>query len=71
MCFDDRIKKCAKLTSNIPKAAYKSKVVKLKLEEDLLQLRVYLISFMNSLKIILSQFSEKYMLLMDYPSIRG
>ena len=26
---------------------------------------------MNSLKIVLSPFSETYMLLMDYPSIRG
>ena len=26
---------------------------------------------MNSLKNLLSQFSETYMLLMDYPSIRG
>ena len=49
----------------------KSKVIKFKLYEDTLKHRVYLISFINSLKIVLSQFSETYMLLVDYPSIRG
>ena len=31
----------------------------------------FLLSFMSSLKIFLSQFKETCMLLMDYPSIRG
>ena len=46
-------------------------VVKFKLYEDPLQHQVYFLSFMISLKIVLSQFSQAYMLLMDHPSIKG
>ena len=42
-----------------------------KLNEDPPHLRVYFIPFMNSLKMVLSKFTETYMLLMEYPSIRG
>ena len=65
---DDPIKKCVNITAKILIAAYKSNFVK---DEDSLQCRVYFLFFMNSLKIVLSPFSETYMLLMDYPSIRG
>ena len=71
MPFDDRIKQCLNLTVKLPKYAYKSMVIKLKLDKDPLQNWVYLLSFINSLKILLDQFSEAYMLLMDYPYIRG
>ena len=43
----------------------------LKLGKDPLQSRFYFLSFINSLKTVLSQFSDTYMFLMDYPSIRG
>ena len=65
-CFDDPIKNCAKLTANILTEVYKSKVTNFKLDEDTQQRQVYLQSFMNSLKFVLSQFKETYMLLMDY-----
>ena len=69
--FGYPIEKCAKLKAKIFTAAYKSKYIAFKLDEDPLQQRVYFLYFMNSLKIVLSTFSETYMLLMDYPSIRG
>ena len=69
--FDKTIKKCAKLTVKKITSAYKSKVIKFKLEKDLIQILVYFLSLMNSLKIILSPFSDKYMLLMDYPFTKG
>ena len=70
MCFDDPIKKCANLTANLITSAYKSEVIKFKSDENPLQRREYLLSFMNSLRIGLSQFTETYMLLMNYPPIR-
>ena len=39
MCFDDPIKKCTKLTAKLLTAAYKSKVITFKLDEDPLQCR--------------------------------
>ena len=68
--FDEPIKKCANLTDKLHTAAYKSKVIKLKLYKDTLHTQFYFLSFMNSLKILLSQFSETYMLIMEYPSTR-
>ena len=68
---DEPIKKCAKLTAKLTTAAYKSKVVGFKLEDDQLHHLVYLLSFIHSLKNLLSQLSETYMLLMYYPAIRG
>ena len=53
--FDDPIKNCAKLTDKLLTAAYKSKVIRLKLDEDQLQRRIYFLSLMNLLKIVLSQ----------------
>ena len=57
MRFDYQIKKCAKLTTKLVIDAYKSKFFMFKLGEDPLQRRVYFLSLMNSLKIVLSQFS--------------
>ena len=71
MCFDDSIKNCANLTTKLLTDAYKSKVINFTLDEDPLQRRVYFPSFVNSLKIVLSQFKETYIVLMEYASIRG
>ena len=70
MHFDESMKRCAQLTSKLLTAMYKSKVIKFKLEKDPLHHRVYFLSFVDSLKIVLSKISETYMLLMDCPSIR-
>ena len=45
--FSDPIKNCAKLASKLLTAAYKSKVVKFKLDNDPLQRRVYFISLLD------------------------
>ena len=69
--FRDPIKKCAKLTDDLITDAYRSNVIRFKLDKDTLQHCVYLLSFMNSLKNLFSRFSGTYMLLIYYPSIRG
>ena len=48
----DPIKLCAKLTVKLLKTAYKSKVLKFKLGEDPLQIRVSFLTFIESLEII-------------------
>ena len=66
--FYDPIKKCAKLTTKLLTAALKPKVVDFKMDEYPINIRVYLLFFMNSLKVVLYQFKETYMLIMEYPS---
>ena len=51
--------------------AHKSKVLKLKLDEDPLQNRIYLFSFMESPDMILSQYKETCEVLPYYPAIGG
>ena len=50
---------------------YKSNITKFKLDEDPLQLRIYLLTFIESLEIISYQNKETYELLLDYPKIGG
>ena len=71
MCFYEPIKKWANITAKLLKVKYKSKAIKFKLDEDKLQRQIYLLSFINSLGIILSQYKETYMLLIDYTYIIG
>ena len=54
--FDQPINKCANLTYKILTTAYKLKVIRFKLDKDPLQFWVYFLSFMNSLKNLLSHF---------------
>ena len=65
-CFDEPIRKYTNLAAKLLTSAYKSKVFRFKLNKYPLQRRVYFIPFMNSLKIVLSNFSETYVLLMGY-----
>ena len=69
--FNEPIKKYANLTAKILTAVYRWNIFKFILDEYPLQRRVYFLSFVNSLKIGLSPFSETFMFLMEYPSIRG
>ena len=48
--------------------AYKSNIIKFKLDDDILQRRFFLI-FIESLEMIFSQFRETCELLLDYPKI--
>ena len=51
--------------------AYKSKILKSKLDEDPLQRRVYFLTFIESLEMIFSQYKESFGVLLDYPTIGG
>ena len=51
--------------------AYKSKVVRFKLDDHPLQRQIYLLTFVESLKMIFSQYKETCELLLDYPKIGG
>ena len=53
MRFHNPIKSCSKLTAKLPIATYKSKVIKLKLDKDTLQRRVYLLFFFTSSSFII------------------
>ena len=48
----DPIKLCAQLTAKLLTTAYKSKIIKFKLDEDPLQRRIYLLKFVESLEMI-------------------
>ena len=48
--FSNPIKKCAKLTDKMLIAAYKSRLIIIKLDQNPLQQRVYFLSFVTSLK---------------------
>ena len=51
--------------------AYKSKIIRFKLDEDPLQRRIYFLTFIDSLDIIFSQYREACEVLLDYPKIGG
>ena len=55
----------------LPKTAYKYKVLKLKLDEDPLQRRIYFLTFMESLGMIFSQYKGNCEVLIYDLSIGG
>ena len=46
-------------------------MIRFKLDEDPLQLRIYFITFIDSLNMIFSQYRETYEVLRDYPKMEG
>ena len=48
----DPIRLCATLTEKLPTTAYKSKIIRFKMDEDRLQLRIYFFTFIYSLAMI-------------------
>ena len=54
----DPIKLYAHLRENFPTSAYKSKIIRFKMDEDLLQWRIYFLPFVESLEMIFSQYTE-------------
>ena len=50
---------------------YKSKIVRFKMDEDLLQRRIYFIKFVESLEMVFSKYTETCEVLLDYPKIGG
>ena len=65
------IKQCATLTAKLLTTAYKSKIIRFKMDEDPLQCRIYFLTFVESLEMILSQYTETCEVLLDYPKIGG
>ena len=52
-------------------AAYKSKIIRFKMDEDPLQRRIYFIKFVESLEMIFSQYTETCEVILDYKKIGG
>ena len=63
----DPIRLCATLTAKFLTTAFKSKMIRFKLDEDPLQRRIYFLTFIESLNMIFSQYREPYEVLRDYP----
>ena len=61
----------ATLTEKLLTTAYKSKIIRFKIDEDPLQCRIYFLIFIDSLDIIFSQYRETCEVLSDYPNIGG
>ena len=53
---EDPIRLCATLTEKLLTTAYKSKIIRFKIDEDPLQRRIYLLTFVDSLDMIFSQY---------------
>ena len=54
---------------NFLTTAYKSKIIRFKMDEDPLQCRIYFLIFVESLEMIFSQYTETCEVLLDYPKI--
>ena len=67
----DPIKICATVTAKLLTTAYKSKIVSFKIDEDPLQRRIYFLTFVESLEMIFSQYTETCEVILDYPKIGG
>ena len=67
----DPIRLCATLTAKFLMTAYKSKIIRIKIDEDPLQQRIYFLTFIDSLDMIFSQYRETCEVLLDYPKIGG
>ena len=65
------IKLCAHLTEKLLTTAYKSNIFRFKLDEDPLQRRIYFLTFVESLEMIFSQYTETCEVILDYPKIGG
>ena len=55
---NDPIKLCARLTEKLLTEAYKSNIIRFKLDEDPLQRRIYFVTFVESLEMIFSRDSK-------------
>ena len=51
--------------------AYESKIIRFKMDEDPLQHRIYFLTFVESLEMIFSHYTETCEVLLDYPKIVG
>ena len=67
----DTIRLCAILTEKLLTTAYKSKIIRFKIDDDPLQRRIYFLTFIDSLDMIFSQYRETCEVLLDYSKIGG
>ena len=67
----DPIKLCATLTAKFLTTAYKSKIIRFKMDEDPLQCRIYFLTFVESLEMIFSQYKVTCEVLIYYPKTGG
>ena len=65
------IRLCATLTEKLSTTAYKSKIIRFKMDEDPLQYWIYFLTFIDSLDMIFSQYRKTCEVLLDYPKIVG
>ena len=66
----DPIKQCATLREKILTTAYKSNIITFKMGEYPLQRRIYFLTFVESLEMIFSQYTETCEVLLDNPKNR-
>ena len=59
------------LTAKLLTTAYKSKIIRFKLDENPLQRRIYFLTFIDSSNMIFPQYRENYEVLRDYPKTEG
>ena len=67
----DPIKVYVRLTEKLLTTAYKSKIVRFKLDEYPIQHQIYFLAIVESLEMIFSQYKETCEVLLDYPKIGG
>ena len=65
------IRLCANLTAKLLTTAFKSQMIRFKLDEDPLQSRIYFLTFIGSLNMVFSQYRETCEVLIDDPKIGG
>ena len=65
------IRLCANLTAKLLTTAFKSKMIRLKLDEDPLQRRIYCLTFIDSLNLVFSLYRDTYEVLRYYPKMEG
>ena len=68
---EDPIRLCGTLTAKLLTTAFKSKIIRFKLDEDPLQRQIYFLTFSDSFDMIFSQYRETCEVLLDYPKIGG
>ena len=66
---NDLIKLCAHLTAKLLTTMYKSKIIRFLMNEDPLQRRIYFLTFVESLEMIFSQYTEPCEVITDDPKI--
>ena len=65
------IKLWSRLMAKLLTTSYKLKTVRFKIDEDPLHRRIYFLTFVESLEMIFSQYTETCEVLIDYPKIGG